>query len=197
MEYDFLYRLPGLLVAIVIHEFSHGYIAYVLGDNTAKEAGRLTLNPLKHLDLIGFVFLLLFKFGWAKPVPINSNNFKNRKRDMIAVSLAGPFSNFLIAILISLIISMNIISNYILINILFIMSWYNLMLGIFNLLPFPPLDGSKVLASLLPVKFEYLFYKYEKYLYIILILLIATNTINEILSPIIDFGLNILIKIIF
>ncbi|HSH35148.1 site-2 protease family protein [Schnuerera sp.] len=196
MEYDFLFRLPGLFVAIVIHEFSHGYIAYVLGDNTAKEAGRLTLNPLKHLDIMGLVFLLLFKFGWAKPVPINSNNFKNRKRDMIAVSLAGPFSNFLVAIVIGTILSMNIITNYLLINIFVIMLWYNLMLGIFNLLPLPPLDGSKILASLLPVKYEYLFYKNERYLYLILIILIATDTINKILSPIIDISLNLLIKIV-
>ncbi|MCF6462049.1 site-2 protease family protein [Clostridium sp. Cult1] len=196
MSYDFLFRLPGLLVAIVIHEFSHGCVAYALGDNTAKDSGRLTLNPLKHIDLIGFIFLFLFKFGWAKPVPIDSRNFKNRKRGMIAVSLAGPFSNFIIALIIGFILSINIVSNNILFNILFIMLWYNLMLGIFNLLPFPPLDGSKVLASLLPIKYEYLFYKNEKYLYIILILLIATNSINRILGPIIDFSLKILIKII-
>ena len=196
MKYDFLLNLPGLLVAIVIHEFSHGYIAYLLGDNTAKESGRLSLNPLKHIDIAGFIFLLLFKFGWAKPVPINSLNFKKRKRDTILVSLAGPTSNFLMAIIIGFIISSGVITNYILFNILIIMLWYNIMLGIFNLLPFPPLDGSKVLASLLPVKYEYMFYKYEKYLYLILILLIATNTIDKILSPFIDFSLNVLIKII-
>lgn len=196
MGYDFLFRLPALLVAIIIHEFSHGYVAYILGDNTAKEAGRLTLNPLKHLDITGFIFLLLFKFGWAKPVPINPNNFKNRKRGMIAVSLAGPFSNFIMALIIGFTISMDIISSNILFNILIIMLWYNLMLGVFNLLPLPPLDGSKVLASLLPVKYEYLFYKNERYLYLILIILVATNTINKILGPIIDLCLNILIKII-
>lgn len=196
MGYDFLFRLPGLLVAIIIHEFSHGYVAYILGDNTAKEAGRLTINPLKHLDITGFIFLLLFRFGWAKPVPINPNNFKNRKRGMIAVSLAGPFSNFIMALTIGFTISMDIISSNILFNILIIMLWYNLMLGVFNLLPLPPLDGSKVLASLLPVKYEYLFYKNERYLYLILIILVATNTINKILGPIIDLSLNILIKII-
>lgn len=197
MEYNLLFRLPGLLLAIVIHEFSHGYVAYILGDNTAKEAGRLSLNPLKHLDIIGFTFLLIFKFGWAKPVPINSSNFRNRKRDIIAVSLAGPFSNFLVAIIIGFIVSMGIFSNNILINVLVIMLWYNLMLGVFNLLPLPPLDGSKVLASLLPTKYEYLFYKYEKYLYLILIILVASNAINKILTPIINLSLNILIKIIY
>ena len=196
MKYNYLLNLPGLLVAIIIHEFSHGYMAYLLGDNTAKESGRLTLNPFKHLDIVGFVFLLLFRFGWAKPVPINPYNFKKRKRDTILVSLAGPFSNFIVAIIIGFVISSGIITNSILFNVLIIMLWYNIMLGVFNLLPFPPLDGSKILASLLPSKYEYAFYKYERYLYLILILLIATNTIDKILSPFIDFSLNLLIKII-
>ncbi len=127
--------------------FPHGYTAYLLGgDNTAKESGRLSLNPLKHIDMIGFLFLLIFKFGWAKPVPINSANFKNRKRDTILVSLAGPFSNFIMAIILGFILSLGIVTNILLNNILVIMLLYNLMLGIFNLLPFPPLDGSKVLA---------------------------------------------------
>ncbi|MCF6459715.1 site-2 protease family protein [Clostridium sp. Cult3] len=196
MKYNYLLNLPGLLVAIIIHEFSHGYMAYLLGDNTAKESGRLTLNPFKHLDIVGFVFLLLFRFGWAKPVPINPYNFKKRKRDTILVSLAGPFSNFIVAIIIGFVISSGIITNSILFNVLIIMLWYNIMLGVFNLLPFPPLDGSKILASLLPSKYEHAFYKYERYLYLILILLIATNTIDKILSPFIDFSLNLLIKII-
>lgn len=194
--YDFILRLPGLLLAIVIHEFSHGYMAYMLGDNTAKEAGRLSLNPLKHLDLAGFIFLLLFRFGWAKPVPINSINFKNRKRGTILVSLAGPLSNFFLAIVIGYILSEDIVGNYILLNILIVALWYNIMLGVFNLLPFPPLDGSKILASLLPTKFEYLFYKYERYLYIILIVLIITDTIDKILSPLIYISMDILTKII-
>ncbi len=196
MNYNLLLRLPGLLVAIVIHEFSHGYAAYLLGDDTAKKSGRLSLNPLKHIDLMGFIFLILFRFGWAKPVPINTTNFKNRKIGTIAVSLAGPLSNFLLAIIIGFIISKGIIKNYLIFQVMLIMLWYNMMLGIFNLLPFPPLDGSKVLASLLPSKYEYFFYKNERYLYFILILLVATNTIDKILSPLIDISLNILLKII-
>ncbi|NLV88603.1 MAG: site-2 protease family protein [Tissierellia bacterium] len=191
-----LYNLPGLFVAIIFHELAHGLMAYILGDDTAKKAGRLSLNPLKHIDLIGFVFLLLFRFGWAKPVPVNPFNFKNRKRDTILVSLAGPFTNFLIAIIVSFILVFVKIRNPILLDILIITLWYNIMLGVFNLLPFPPLDGSKILASLLPSKVEYYFYRYEKYLYLILIILIGTNTIDKILSPIISNVLSILDLII-
>lgn len=196
MNLNFAISLPGLLLAIVIHEFSHGYAAYLLGDNTAKESGRLTLNPIKHIDIIGFIFLLIFKFGWAKPVPINPINFKNRKRDTIIVSLAGPFSNFIIALVLSLFLSTGSIKSNLIIQIMIIALWYNLMLGIFNLLPFPPLDGSKILASLLPIKYEYMFYKYERYLYIILIILVATNLIDGILRPLIEFILYLLINII-
>lgn len=191
-----IYRLPGLLVAIIFHEFAHGMAAYALGDNTAKDAGRLTLNPIKHLDPIGFMSMLIFRFGWAKPVPINPFNFKNRKRDTLLVSLAGPASNFILAILIVLIFKLEIITNYVVFQMFFIMLQYNIMLGIFNLLPFPPLDGSKILASMLPDKVEYYFYKYEKYFYFVLIALIFTDTIGKILSPLITFVMNALIRIL-
>ena len=119
-----------------------------------------------------------------------------RDRDTILVSLAGPLSNFIIAIIIVFVLSLNIITNAVFFKILFITLWYNIMLGIFNLLPFPPLDGSKIVASLLPNKIEYYFYKYERYLYMVLIVLIATNIIDKIMSPIIDVILNLLISII-
>lgn len=196
MGYDILIRLPGLLFSIVVHELAHGYMAYKLGDNTAKQAGRLTINPLKHIDIVGFIFLLIFKFGWAKPVPINPTNFKVRKRDTILVSLAGPFSNLLISLIIGIIFSFDVIENYIFFNALMITLWYNIILGIFNLLPFPPLDGSKILASFLPVKYEYMFYKNERYLHLILIILVITNTVDKILNPIINSYLNLFIKII-
>jgi Zn-dependent protease len=193
---DIIYNLPGLFTAIIFHELAHGFVAYKLGDSTAKDAGRLTLNPFKHLDLTGFVFLLLFRFGWAKPVPINFFNFKNRKLGTIMVSLAGPVSNFIIAIIVGFILSLDLITNAIVFKILFITLWYNIMLGVFNLLPFPPLDGSKIVASLLPKKLEYYFYKYERYFYLILIILIATNTVDKLMRPIIDAVLNLLILIL-
>ncbi|HLR34375.1 MAG TPA: site-2 protease family protein [Tissierellales bacterium] len=187
--------LPGLFMAIIFHEVAHGYTAYKLGDPTAKNAGRLTLNPIKHIDLTGFLFLLIFKFGWAKPVPVNSMYFKHRKRDMILVSLAGPLTNFLLALVLGGILSIGFITNEIVAQILIIGIWYNIMLGIFNLLPFPPLDGSKVVASLLPTKYEYFFYENQRYLSLILIILILTNSVDKILSPLIDFTLNIMMKI--
>ncbi len=191
---DILMSLPGLFTAIIFHELAHGYVSYKLGDPTAKDAGRLTLNPLKHIDPVGLIFMLIFKFGWAKPVPINPSNYKKRKRDTILVSIAGPFTNYAIAILMGLILSLIPIRNAIVFQVLLFTLWYNIMLGTFNLLPFPPLDGSKIVASLLPVKYEYYFYKYERYLYIILLILIATNIINKLLGPIIDIVLNVLIR---
>ena len=196
MLYDKLISLPGLFVAIIFHELAHGYTAYKLGDPTAKQAGRLTLNPIAHIDPIGFLSMLIFRFGWAKPVPINSRYFKNRKIDTILVSIAGPISNFIIAIIAGLIVTSGVIKNNVILEMIIITLWYNIMLGVFNLLPFPPLDGSKILASLLPTKYEYLFYKYEKPLHLILIFLIISNTIDKMLSPLINMSLNLILRII-
>lgn len=195
-DMEFLINLPGLLIAIVLHELAHGYTAYFLGDKTAKSQGRLSLNPLKHIDPMGFIFMLVFKFGWAKPVPINPLNFKNRKRDTFLVSIAGVVTNFIIAIIAAFIITYVPISNEILFQMVLTTLWYNIMLGVFNLLPFPPLDGSKVVASFLPVKYEYYFYKYERYFYFVLVILIFTNVTDKIIGPIIDFVLNVIVRIV-
>lgn len=194
---NYLISLPGLLIAIIFHELAHGYAAYKLGDPTAKNAGRLTLNPIKHIDPVGFLFMLIFKFGWAKAVPINPAYFKNRKIDTIIVSVAGVLTNFVLAILFGFIIIKFKITNDYIYQMILIAMWYNLMLGIFNLLPFPPLDGSKIVASLLPIRLEYLFYKYERYLYIVLLLLIMTNTIDKILNPLINILLNSIVRILY
>lgn len=184
---ELLYRIPAVFIGFSFHEFAHGLAAYYMGDDTAKINGRLTIDPIAHIDPIGLLMLIVFKFGWAKPVPINPANFKNRKMGIILVSLAGPMMNFIIAMTVLFLYGFiyikfgiqNIIFDKIMINIYFI----NIGLGVFNLIPFPPLDGSKILAGLLPVKIEYKFYKYEQYSYILLLILIFTNTIDYILSP--------------
>ncbi len=193
---DILISIPGLLITIVFHELAHGLAAYLLGDNTAKDAGRLTLNPIRHIDPLGLLTMVFFRFGWAKPVPINPLKFKNRKRDTILVSIAGITTNFILAIISALILVHIPIRNEIVFQIILTTMWYNIMLGVFNLLPFPPLDGSKVIASLLPVKIEYLFYKYERYFYFVLIILIMTDIIQKFIGPMVDLVLNFIIRLV-
>ena len=190
-----IYTLPALLIALTFHEFSHGLAAYYLGDNTAKVRGRLTLNPIKHIDPIGLFTLLVFKFGWAKPVPFNPLNFKNRKWGTLIVALAGPFSNFILAFLsFMLLLLINPVNPlfFIFLNSLFL---YNLILCVFNLIPVPPLDGSKIIASILPVKQEALFYQYERYGYPLLLILIVTGILDYILYPAINFFREMIISI--
>jgi Zn-dependent protease len=157
MEESIFFSLIVLFLSISIHELSHGSMAFLLGDPTAKEEGRLTLNPLKHIDFLGTIFVPLFLvimgspvvFGWAKPVPVNPFYFKNPKSDMAKVALAGPFSNYLIAIFFA------ILCRFFTNPYFYLISIYNFLLGTFNLFPIPPLDGSWFL-NLLPQKFSYI-----------------------------------------
>jgi Zn-dependent protease len=158
-----------ILFALTIHELSHGLMALHFGDPTAKNAGRLTLNPLAHLDPIGTLMLFIVHFGWAKPVPVNPAYFKDPKKDMIWVSLAGPVSNIILAFLTGMIIrvvGMEMSNNFTL-NFLKLMLYYsltiNLALAVFNLIPIPPLDGSKILQGLLPPKYDEIMYNLERY----------------------------------
>lgn len=176
-----VFSIIVLLFSIIIHEIAHGSVAYSLGDRTAKEAGRLTLNPLEHLDLFGSIilpaFLLIITmgqgpiFGWAKPVPINPFNFKNPQKDMIKVSLAGPSMNFLIALTFGLIIRFLFLPASLL-TLFSIIVVYNLAWGIFNLVPIPPLDGSHIFSALLPKQFSNLSFAIQQYGLFILILFI-------------------------
>lgn len=193
---DILISIPGLVVAILFHELAHGYTAYLLGDDTAKEDGRLSLNPIRHIDPIGLLFMVIFRFGWAKAVPINPMKFKNRKRDTFLVSIAGVVTNFILALISAIVLVHLPIKSELIFQMILMSMWYNIMLGVFNLLPFPPLDGSKVVASFLPTKLEYLFYKYERYFYIVLVILIMTDITDKIISPIINFVLNLILSIV-
>lgn len=183
----YLVRVIALLIAIVGHEVAHGYVAYLNGDLTAKSDGRLSLNPLRHLDPIGLLAMIIFRFGWAKAVPINPYAFHKRKLGMLTVSLAGVVYNLIMGFLFA---GVYVYFHFHPVNSDFVMAlvenilWYNIMLGLFNLVPLPPLDGSKVLATLLPRKWEDFFYRYERYMYILLVVGIFSGLINEILSPI-------------
>ncbi|WP_297056340.1 site-2 protease family protein [Thermosulfurimonas sp.] len=184
---------PPLLLAITFHELAHGWMAWRLGDPTAKAAGRLTLNPLKHLDPVGTLVLVLTQaIGWARPVPVNPNYFRHPRRDMMWVGLAGPGANFLMAVLLAVLYhalspGAHILAVKLLRLMLALGVQINLGLGIFNLLPVPPLDGSRVLAGVLPSSVAYAFMRYEFMGFIFLILLIFTGVVDKIIFPLI-FG---------
>lgn len=179
--------LPGLIIAMVIHEYAHARVAVWLGDFTPKMMGRLTLNPMAHIDPIGLVMLFLVHFGWAKPVMINPNNFKNPKRDDILVSLAGPGANLLTAFLALVVLLIydrmggNMTTGVYLVFQLIIE--YNIGFAIFNMIPLPPLDGSHVLMQLLPRDLAYKLAGLERYSFLILIVFLMTPILGIILVP--------------
>jgi len=182
MGVDFIFAIAVLIMSVVIHEVSHGYSAYMLGDSTAKYAGRLTLNPLKHLDLFGSVIVPLllvltkagFIFGWAKPVPYNPYNLKNQKWGPAVVGAAGPASNFFMALVFGLVLrfGMGTFLPASSVDIIVLIVFINLLLGIFNLIPIPPLDGSKLLFALLPYKWQHIQHSLERYGFFMLLFFI-------------------------
>lgn len=191
-----LLTIPALLWALSFHEFCHGFAALLLGDPTAERSGRLSLNPFDHFDLLGTLMLLLVGFGWAKPVPINSRYFRHPRRDLVIVSLAGVVGNILTAIVTVLILRW--LGPYWFLRWGYRYSWLsyvddilvrmvliNMGLAAFNLIPIPPLDGSRVLEAFLPYRYMHYYYWLERYGTIILIVLVFTGIINVFFDPII------------
>lgn len=190
--------IPTILISLTVHEYCHGYAAYKCGDNTANWNGRLTLNPIKHLDPIGTIMMLLFGFGYARPVPINPRNFKHYKRDLCIVSLAGPLSNVFLALIglilhygiLQIVLLQNIQTMTAVLNSNFFMMWQifissfisaNASLAVFNLLPIPPLDGSRIISSFLPAKLAFYYNKYENQIMLIVLLLLYLNVLDSVI----------------
>ncbi|MDO5562421.1 MAG: site-2 protease family protein [Synergistaceae bacterium] len=183
---EMLLGLPAMLWAITFHEYCHGYAAYKCGDRTAELDGRLSLNPLHHLDPVGALCLLLFRFGWAKPVPINPGNFKNPRRDMVIVALAGAAGNILTAFVCVQLAKFapSLFQSYGAQMFIQIMIYMNIGLAAFNLIPIPPLDGSRILYVFLPYKWMHGYYVLERYGMFILLGLMITNILPILMSPI-------------
>jgi len=197
---EFIIRIPAILLALTIHELSHAAAAYKLGDHTARDQGRLTLNPIVHLDLLGTIMLLTGLFGWAKPVPVNPYNLRNPKRDLMLISLAGPLSNIVQALLCGFVIrgilalaavNQELLNSpfakYIMLFLL-LAFFINSGLAFFNLLPLYPLDGSKILAWFLPDKYADGYMNATRYAMPVIfgLVIIGTFTKTHILSKILD-----------
>ncbi len=202
------WSIPAILVAITVHEYAHGFVANYFGDPTAKLAGRLTLNPIAHLDPVGTIMLFIFRIGWAKPVPVNYSNFNNPRKDMIKVSLAGPLANIITALLFSLLLrTSNLIFQKVIFNSFFYFrlaqGWFtllhtgifiNIALAFFNLIPISPLDGHHIVSGLLP---KHLAHTYDKinqtYGMLIILFLFFSGIIRRIILPIVDYFYRIFI----
>ncbi len=192
---EIIMRLIAVLLAICVHETAHGFAAYKLGDPTAKYDGRLSLNPLKHIDPIGALCMFFFGFGWAKPVMINPYYFKNLKRDTALTALAGPISNILlsfVAMLCWVHLVPAIDNMYFSLFVRLFLS-INLGLAVFNLLPIPPLDGSKIFLSLLPHKVYYEIMRYERYGFLVLAVALYLGVLN----PILNFCTSAIAQVLF
>jgi Zn-dependent protease len=200
---------PGLLIALVCHEVAHGYVAYLLGDPTAKSQGRLTLNPLKHLDPLGTLAFFFVHFGWARPVPVNAGFFRNPRQGMLLTAIAGPLTNFILAAAFATVIHIlmtvefapgGLAEKIILPTYLIAQAgvFVNLILGIFNLLPIPPLDGSNVVAYFLPPRMADSYMAMGRYGFIILIGLILAGRVSgyslvgEVILPMVYAGIRLL-----
>ena len=204
---SFLYTLPALLFCLSVHEFAHAYTAYKLGDRTQKAMGRLTLNPFSHIDIAGFICIALFGFGWGKPVMIDDRNFKNKAAGNALTAFAGPCSNIIMAILFTIILKILLITGVILptinsvvgsiiLSMLILTIQFNVVFAIFNLIPIPPFDGSRILYFFLPAKGREYMYKIEQYSFVIVLVILVTGIGSKLVSPIVSFVLGLLSKFI-
>jgi Zn-dependent protease len=199
--------LPGIVIGLSFHEYAHALVAYKLGDDTPKLQGRVTINPLAHIDPIGFLAILLIRFGWGKPVEIYPGNFKNRRRDSILVSLAGVMMNLFIAIFFTLVLKLMVTVidfNFFITgmgNSIFMMVYYiifiNLMLMVFNLLPVPPLDGFSILTEVFDLRKSEFYYWISNRGFLILMVLIVFNITGLVLTPAIGFFMELVDAVIY
>jgi len=182
---DYLVIIPAVFISLTVHELSHGLVAYWMGDNTAKDQGRLTLNPLAHIDIMGLICMVIAGFGWAKPVPVNAGNFKNRKVGMALTAFAGPVSNVLLSFVLTLISIIFVITGGRILSaassFLYTAAVISAGFAVFNLIPLPPLDGSKLFIPLLPNKVLYYVYKYEDYIRLILLAAIIFGLLDGVI----------------
>lgn len=190
----FLYTLPALLISLSIHEYAHAWMAYKQGDITQKIRGRLTLDPFKHIDPMGFICIALFGVGWGKPVMIDDRNFKNRAKGTMLTALAGPASNLLLAVLLTIVLKVLMMVGIlsfaatskvadVFLQMFLYTIQFNVIFGIFNLIPLPPLDGSKVLSYFLPQKLRGIMYTLERYSFLIILVIFCTNIASYIINP--------------
>ncbi len=187
MDYSYIiYTAPAALIAIVLHEMAHGYVSYRLGDPTPKYDGRLSLNPLNHLDFMGTICLIFLRFGWAKPVRINSRYYKNRRMGVILTALAGPLTNFILAFIgvFGYVFMVKMTNGYLdtvtgyLYNFFRYFAMINVGLGTFNLIPVPPLDGSKVFSMLIHGDENYSMQRIDRYGYVVIAILAVTGILS-------------------
>lgn len=185
-------RIPGFLLAVSVHEYAHARMAYHLGDDTAEVSGRMTLEPWAHIDWVGALMLLLFGFGWARPVPVNAYRFRNPRRDMAKVAFAGPLANFVAAFVLE-VIAILLFTRFhfrgsliYLPRIIEFAALVNAGLAIFNLIPVPPLDGSRILEVYLPSSAYHMWAQIERYGFIILVALLVSGVVSMIMGPLLS-----------
>ena len=193
-------RLISILFLLPIHECAHAFASSLMGDKTAQYQGRLSLNPLRHLDIMGALCLLLGGFGWAKPVSINPYNFKDRKIGMALSALAGPLSNFLVSFVLLFIARFIPITNdftYGIVSVLYLIAWISICLGVFNMIPLPPLDGSRIFLIFLPERYYFKIMEYERYISLGIMVLIISGALDKPLGAIAGFVFDGMLNILF